>query len=397
MGGRGGPGSIDEDALVEFCAELVRIPSVNRPGQGERLAADLVARQMRTFGWAPELWEVAPGRPNVVAVIEGNRPGPTLLFEGHTDVVSEGDPDAWAHPPFGGAIVDGVLHGRGSADMKSGVAAMMFAAHAVTQGGAFPGRVVVAALADEEGMMLGVKDFVARGHADGVDAAIVCEPQAGEVCTTQKGALRVVVTAHGRMAHGAMPREARNPVDALSRYVLRLSDVQAELGDKPGPHEHLGEVYLTPTVVAAGEMAQLNVIPATAELAIDIRTVPAVPGPMLLERLRVETDAVAAETGVGLELRVIEDRPSTQTSHDDPVVQAMLAAHEHVTGRPARIGGVPGATDGTILWRDADVPVVVYGPGDKWIAHQCDEHVSLAEVATAAHVYAEAARRFLDR
>ncbi|MBA2528423.1 MAG: M20/M25/M40 family metallo-hydrolase, partial [Euzebyales bacterium] len=203
--------AVDDRALVAFARDLVRVPSVNRPADGlsEAPAAELVAAQMRRFGWAPVVEEVAPGRPNVIADIDGGRPGPTLLFEGHTDVVTEGNRDQWTVDPFGGEIRDGRLWGRGAADMKGGVAAMLFATAAVTAAGDFPGRIRVAALVDEEGMMLGVKDFVARGHAAGVDAAIVCEPEGGEVCTSAKGAIRLRVDARGRMAHGAMPDHGR--------------------------------------------------------------------------------------------------------------------------------------------------------------------------------------------
>lgn len=392
-------GAIDRDALIDFCRELVRIPSVNRPeaGLSEEPAAQAVAEQMRAFGWEPVIEEVVPGRPNVHAVLEGDRPGPTLLFEGHTDVVSEGDPATWSYDPFGAEIVDGRLYGRGSADMKAGVAAMLHAAHAVTRSGSFPGRIVVAALVDEEGMMLGVKDFVARGHAAGIDGAIVCEPEGGEVCTTQKGALRLLIRARGRMAHGAMPHQGRNPVAALSELLTRVRAVEAELHADPGTHPHLGKTFLTPTVFTAGELPQLNVIPRDAEAALDVRTIPAVDHGELLGRLRSEAAAVTEETEVSFDISVIEERPSTETALDEPVVQAVLAAHEAVTGTTARIGGVPGATDGTILWRDAGIPVVVYGPGDKWIAHQVDEHVEIDDLVAAAEVYVEAATRFLNR
>src|SRR4051794_28878630 len=156
--------AVDDAALIAFTQELVRIPSVHDPARGlsEAPAAELVAAQMREFGWDPQLDVVEPGRPNVVAVVDGGGgPGPTLMFEGHTDVVTEGD--GWTVDPFGAEIVDGKMYGRGSADMKAGLAAMLFATHALQQRGPFPGHIVLAALVDEEGMMLGAKDLVARG------------------------------------------------------------------------------------------------------------------------------------------------------------------------------------------------------------------------------------------
>jgi succinyl-diaminopimelate desuccinylase len=373
---------IDGKALIAFLQELVRVPS-------EAEAAGLVARQMRSWGWEPEVREVERGRPNVVATIDGGRPGPTLLFEGHTDVVTAGDPAKWAHPPFGAEIEGSRLYGRGSADMKAGLAAMLFAARALERSRPFPGRVKLAALVDEEGMMIGVKEFVASGRARDVDAAIICEPEGGEVCVAQKGAIRVRVTSWGRMAHGAMPEHGLNPIPPLTRFLQRAADLEKELQLENREHPYLGWDYITPTVLVANRPEQLNVIPDRAFAWLDVRTTPATEHAALLMRLRRLLEP-------GLELEVIDERPPTQTPEDHPLVRAVAAAHEAVHGEAPLLGGVPGSTDGSILWRDAGVPIVTYGPGGKWIAHQVDEHVELDEVVRAAEVYVEAARRFLS-
>jgi succinyl-diaminopimelate desuccinylase len=384
-------GGVDGQGLVQFTQALVRIPSVNQlsDGIGEGPAAALVADQMRRFGWTPLIEESAPDRPNVVALVDGGRPGPTLLFEGHTDVVTEGDRAAWSYDPFGADIVAGRLYGRGAADMKGGLAAMLFAAAALAAGGPFPGRLLLAALADEEGMMLGVKDFVARGHAAGVDGAIVCEPEGGEVCVAQKGALRIWVEAHGRMAHGAMPDRGLNPIPSLAAFVASCRELEAEIQAEAGRHELLGLPYLTPTVMGAGSADQLNVIPGKAWLGLDVRTTPAVDHRLLVERLR-------AAGGDGLSITVLEDRPATETAADHPLVAAVVEGHRRVHGTRPALGGVPGATDGTILWRDSGLPIVTYGPGDKWIAHQVDEYVEVEDLVRTAEVYVEAARLFLS-
>jgi len=387
----GMPGTIARDELIAFLQDLVRTSSQYLPaaGRSEAPAAELIVRQMRSWGWQPEVWEVEPGRPNVVATINGGQPGPTLLFEGHTDVVSEGDPLKWTHPPYGADIVDGRLYGRGSADMKSGVAAMLFAARALDLARPFPGRVVVAALVDEEGMMAGVKDFVASGRAGGIDAAIICEPEEREVCIAQKGAIRVRVTSWGRMAHGAMPERGLNPIPPIAAFVQRVAGLQEELQHANGEHPYLGWDYITPTVVVANRPEQLNVIPDRALVWLDIRTIPATDHSELLAHLQ-------SMLGQNLELDVIDDRPPTETARDHPLVLAVVEAHRAVHGETPAFGGVPGSTDGTILWRDARIPIVTYGPGGKWIAHQVDEYVEVDEVARAAEVYVEAARRFLS-
>jgi succinyl-diaminopimelate desuccinylase len=389
---------VDEEGVVEFTRELVRIRSVHEPelGNAEAAAAELVAERMREFGWQPEVTEVAPGRPNVVVVVEGGGgPGPTLAFEGHTDVVTEGDLAGWTVDPYGAEIRDGRLYGRGSADMKGGVAAMLHAVRAFEQAGPFPGRVMLCVLVDEEGMMLGAKDFAASAAAREVAAAIVGEPEEGEICVAAKGAIRLRVDLAGKMAHGAMPQHGRNPVAGVGALVGVLGAYERQLHAEFGEHEHLGLPYLTPTVVQGGSPGQVNVIPARASLYVDVRTVPGLDHAALVADVTKLAEAAVSSYGVTAEVSVVDDRPSVEIAIDDPVVTALAGAHEAVVGEPARYGGVPGATDGTILTRDGGIPTVVYGPGGKWIAHQADEFVEVADLIRCAHVYAEAADRFL--
>jgi succinyl-diaminopimelate desuccinylase len=296
------------------------------------------------------------------------------MFEGHVDVVTEGDPAAWSFDPYSGEVVDGRLLGRGSADMKSGVAAMLYAARAVQLAG-FAGRLVVGVLADEEGMMLGAKRFAADLTAgaipgvDRVDGVIVCEPEGGEVCPIAKGAMRIEVEFTGVMAHGAMPAMGANPLPAIGSLLIALAEIERGYQAQVGTHPVLGDFYLTPTVLTAGSMDQINVIPATAGLALDVRTGPGVDHPGLITLLTRLADSLADEHG--------------------------LRGHLDATGTAAVIGGVPGTTDGTILTRDAGLPTVVYGPGGKWIAHQADEHVEVVEIVTCTRAYIAAARHFL--
>ena len=195
-------------------------------------AVDLLADLMRDLGWRVTVIESAPGRHSVIGVIDGTGPGRTLMFEGHVDVVTEGDPATWSFDPYAGDVVGGRLRGpRPRRDMKSGVAAMVHAARAVQLGG-FAGRIVVGVLADEEGMMLGAKRFAADLAAgaipgvDVIDGVIVCEPEGGEVCPVAKGALRITVTFTGAMAHGAMPWTGRNPLPAIGSMLAAIADAE---------------------------------------------------------------------------------------------------------------------------------------------------------------------------
>jgi succinyl-diaminopimelate desuccinylase len=397
---------LDAAGMLAFLRELVRTPSVflpGVPGANEQRAAQLVYNLLTEWGWEPLWEEVAPGRPNVIAELPGRRgeSSRVLIFEGHTDVVTPGDPAAWSHDPFGAEVVSGRMYGRGTADMKGGVAALLFAARALQLAGApFAGWLRLLIPVDEEGMMLGIKHMVARGHADDVAGAIICEPEERELCVAHKGSLRLRLVAYGRIAHGAMPEEGVNALAAMVRLLARVLELEAEEQRIHGVHPLLGKPYITPTIARAplsGDASQINCLPDTCDAFLDIRSLPSQRHHDLIARIQALMAALQREfPSYRYELEVIDDRPSTEIATEHPLVAALSAAHTHVYGAAPAFGGVPGATDGVILARDRGVPVVVYGPGGKRIPHQPDEYVELDEVVHAAQVYIIAALRFLN-
>lgn len=395
---------LDSHAMIAFLRHLVATPSVYHPDQpdaNETAVARIIYDLLRSWGWSPVWQLVTPSRPNVIADLEG--PGGTgrcLMFEGHTDVVTPGERVAWTYDPYGATIVDGRLYGRGAADMKAGLAAMLFAARAIqTSGVLFRGRIRLAIPVDEEGLMLGIKALVATGYADDVDAAIICEPEERQVCIAQKGSLRLHVLSHGRIAHGAMPYKGVNALTAMVRLLHRLLDLEARLQQRHGHHPLLGDIHLTPTVLRAPLMAdpsQMNCLPGQCDVYLDIRSLPPTSHEQIIAAIWREIDALRIDyPAYRFDLEVIDDRPATETDINDAVVQAVVNAHQSVYGSVPVFGGVPGATDGTILWRDRAIPIVVYGPGNKHIPHQPDEYVELDEVVRAAQVYIVAALTYL--
>jgi succinyl-diaminopimelate desuccinylase len=395
---------IDTDELVTLTRDLVRIPSVLRPGDStatEAAVASHVEGWMRSQGFDVEVQQVAPGRPNVLGAIGEAAAGPTLLLEGHTDVVTEGDPSAWTHPPFAAELVDGKIYGRGAADMKSGLAAAMIAAAAIKRSGApLAGRLVVGALVDEEGDMIGAKHLCATPIGRALSAAIVCEPEDNELCLEQRGVVWARVTARGRMAHGAMPEAGANPIAALAALVADAPRLQRRLRALCTRSRYLKPPTVTPTVVMApvAGVPQSNVIPATAQATLDVRLTP---GP--------DADAVAKEIdeacrraadacpGVSVEWTPINGfRMATKVERSEPLVRAMVSAVRRATGRAARWGGVPGSTDGTILRTQLGIPIVTCGPGHRLIPHQVDEYVEVADLVDAARIYVAAALAYLE-
>jgi succinyl-diaminopimelate desuccinylase len=391
-------GRIDRGELVRLTRELVRIPSVYRPEEpegNENDVARFVADYLRDAGFETRTEEAAPGRPNVWAVWEGDSTGKTLLFEAHTDVVTEGGAQEWDHPPFGAERDGGRIYGRGACDTKGNLAAAVVAVRAIRDSGvAFPGTLVLCHPVDEEGMMVGIKAFIQNGHAGGVDAAVICEPEENQICTRQKGALRVEVSVRGRMAHGAMPLSGVNPVTRAARFVVAVEELEREEMARYGEDPFLGCPSLTPTILMGPELGepQINVIPASAYVALDIRTIPAQSHRDLVERLRDILARLAADDpDFDATFEVIEERPPTETQKDEPLVGAMARATTYLTGEEPRYNGVPGATDGTFLHAWAGIPVVTTGAGNREIPHHADEWVDEEELLATCKLYAATA------
>jgi succinyl-diaminopimelate desuccinylase len=389
---------IDREELVRLARELVRIPSVFRPEEpdgNEARVARFVANYLERAGFEVKTEEVAPGRPSVWAVWEGDRQGKTLLFEAHTDVVTEGSAEDWNHPPFGAERDRGRIYGRGACDTKGNLAAAVVAVRAVKDSGVpFPGSLILCHPVDEEGMMSGIKAFIERGNADGVDAAVICEPEENQLCIKQKGALRVEVTLSGTMAHGAMPQSGVNPVTRAARFVVAVEELEGEEIERHGEDPFLGYPSLTPTILMGPDcgVPQINVIPASAYVALDIRTVPDQSHRDLIERLEDIIARLASEDpDFDATLEVIEERPPTATPKDEPLVGAMARAYDHLTGQEPTYNGVPGATDGTFLHAWAGIPIVTTGAGDREIPHHVDEWVDEEELLTTCKLYAATA------
>jgi len=396
---------VDADELVELTRELVRRPSVVRPGDPsatESAVADYVHRWFVKEGFDAEVHEVAPGRPNVLAVLGEKGSGKSLLLEGHTDVVTEGDPAAWTHPPFGADLVDGRIYGRGAADMKAGLAAAMVAAAALKRGGArLGGRLVVGALVDEEADMIGVRQLCGTALGRELDAAIICEPEENELCLEQRGVVWARVTVRGRMAHGAMPEAGVNPITGVAALLREVPALQKRLRALCAKSRYLRPPTVTPTIVRApvSGVPQSNVIPAAAEATLDVRLTLGPDEAVIAAEIHAACRrAAAACDGVSVDWRPANGyRLATRVDRDEALVKAMVKGVRQATGRAARFGGVPGSTDGTILRMTLGIPIVTCGPGNRLIPHQVDEYVDVAELTDAARIYVASVLNYLGR
>ena len=397
---------IDADEVVELTRSLVRIPSVYRPGDPEATearVADFVEAWLRREGFQVEIQAVAPGRPNVIGWLGDKRPGQkSLLLEGHTDVVTEGDPATWSYPPFGADLVDGRIYGRGTADMKSGLAAAMVAAAAFKRAGVrLRGKLVVGALVDEEDGMIGVRHLCGTPIGRELDAAIICEPEENELCLEQRGVVWARFRVRGKMAHGAMPEAGINPIAGLGRLLAAAPALERRLRKACEKSRHLKPPTVTPTIIQGPPpkvgVPQSNVIPAVAETTFDIRLTPGITSDDIRAELEAVCHAAAGQSGLKVEWEPVNAfRLATKVDPSEALVQAMIRGVKQATKRAPRYGGVPGSTDGTILRMELGIPIVTCGPGDRLIPHQVDEFVSADQVVEAAKIYVASALNYLE-
>lgn len=408
---------IDPQTVIDLTARLVRCNSVWDPqaATNETEAAGVAATFARAKGFDVSVETVAPNRPNVIVRWTAGPGMRTLMFEGHTDVVTPGDRSRWRYDPFGARIENGRMIGRGTNDTKGNLAAMLVAMAAVKAAGVpLAGSLVGGVLCDEEGMMIGVQDFIKQGHADTVTAAVICEPQDGLVCIAQKGALRARYVVHGRMSHGAMPLAGLNPAPAVAQIISGLAGLEATAVEIHGQDPLLGWPSFTPTVIQAPAQGppQLNVVPGEAQILVDIRTIPGQDHEAIRQALSSLAQQVTATVNahyrdldhrLGIDrpakmtvtVDFLSDRPCTRTDETDPVVGAAVWASQQVSGHKPDFAGVPGATDGTFLWAKKDIPIVTMGAGDRHVPHQLDEWVDLDQLVDTARIYALTALAYL--
>lgn len=361
------------DSTIKLLRDLIAIDSVNPslvPGSaGEKEVANRVAEKMRGIGMDVEVTEVAPGRPNVVGVLEGRGPGKSLMFCGHTDIVGvEG-----MSLPFDPIERDGRIYGRGSGDMKAGVAAMIDAARAVANSGRIKtGRLIVAAVVDEEYASIGAESLVQKWSAD---AAVVTEPTDLVVSIGHKGFSWLEIKTEGHAAHGSRPLEGRDAILRMGRVLSRLEKLDRRLQSQT-PHPVLGTPSLHGSLIDGGK--EWSTYPDRCVLKMERRTVIGEsPNAALneVEEILTELSQEDSEFKGSAELIFSRQPYETPDGHDLP--RMLESALSHI-GRGSKRAGMTYWTDAAILGA-AGIPSVIFGPGGAGY-HGLEEYVRVEEV-----------------
>jgi acetylornithine deacetylase/succinyl-diaminopimelate desuccinylase-like protein len=428
-----------QEETADVLARLIRFKTVNPPG-AERECQEWLRDYLTGAGLECELMGDDPERPNLVARLEGEQPGPILGYLSHVDTVLA-DPEDWTHDPWAGEVHDGQLWGRGALDMKSQTAAEAVAAATLARDGWRPprGELRIFSVVDEEaGGEMGAR-WVTRNRPDAVRCDFLLNEGGGPVmpygdrrlygvCCAEKGTFRFTVRAHGRAGHASVPGIGDNALLKLGPVLERLGARQPDYDVTEEPRrllELLGEdpsdpgaavarvrdieprlalmleptlrVTAVPTIVSASQ--KINVIPARAELRVDCRTPPEMNGEATMSRLRKLLDGVG-----GVELEFTEQVIGNRSAIESPLMDAIHDwLGENDPGAEAVPVVLPAFTDSR-TWRDAFPDCVAYGffPQrhqslyETWpLVHSNDERIDVRDLGFAASFFHELPRRLL--
>lgn len=377
--------ALDDDMLVQLTQDLVRIRTINPPGD-EAKAATFVADWMQQNDMAAELVSHAEdGRASVVGGLDGQGERRAVLFSGHLDTVPAGD--NWEHEVLAADIDDGKIWGLGTTDMKAGVAAMLMAMRAVKQSGAaLKGNLLFAGTAGEEIESMGARELVREQKLDDVSFMVIGEPTGNRVITAEKGVLWLELRAKGQTSHGSLPHLGINAIAHMSRLLeaLQAEDIPYET------HPLLGDFTMNIATIEGG--VKTNVVPDSCRVTIDTRTVIGQDHQQILDTVRQLIDRLCADDPtLHIEVRSINERIPLDIPFDDPYVQSFVRQRDLVTGDTSVPTAATFATDGSVFVPAYEAPMVICGPGLPEKAHQPNEYVEISKLVESARIYTLAA------
>lgn len=386
---------VDDDYLLDLTRRLIRIPSTAPPLKLGEIAG-FVERELKSYGADVTVtgdrgdgWE----RPNILGVVRGQLPGPTLMLAAHTDVVPASDPSQWDHSPFEAVVADGVLHGRGAADTKGSLGAMMAALRAVIRSGVpLAGSVVLAAWAGDEWQPPGARwfnglSYLALEHGLRADAGIFGEPYDLRICPSSRGRVWFRIEVGGEATHSATGK-------GINAILSAVKVIDAVYGIKVGTHPLLGKDTINVGTIDGG--VQPNIVPDQCAMTFDIRFAMPLSATTVDAMVREAVDRLRADPQFILrELTVTERREPIEFPSDGTLAGALRRAGE-AAGRPLELGGAVSFGD-VADWKDSMglTQACLFGPGKTAQAHAINEQISVADLVAAARIYAAATAAFL--
>lgn len=375
--------SVPHEQTIELLKDLIRIPSVNPPGN-EGLVAERLAAEFLGVGLKPELHEVMPGRPNLVVRL-GSGSSPHLWLNAHMDTVATGDPLNWAHKPFGAEEVGGRIYGRGATDDKGGLAALSAALIAVARRGKpLRGTVTLTAVMGEELGNVGTRRLLKDGFK--ADMAIVGEySSATRIAAGYRGCLWMAINTYGRAAHGSRPHEGVNAVMEMVKGVVPLLD-DLRLVYQEAPQFLVSYPTVSINTIEGG--VAVNVIPERCRAEVDIRLVPGQSSSAVLNLVQEALmQGSKQRPHLRYDVEVMQATEPFWTDSSEPLVSALADSIRETLAVDAAVFGKSGTSDGNVIAAALGIPVVAYGPGNG-SGHGPDEYVDAQDVLDVANVVA---------
>lgn len=382
-------GSDAPEGVVEMARALIATPSVNptldTEGAGEAAIASLAAGWLRSWGFAVEVLEFEAGRPSVVARLERGE-NRTLAFAGHLDTVGVSD---MTIDPFDPIVRHGRVWGRGAADMKGGLAAILAAARD-TAAEAFHGTLVVCLTADEEHAGRGSSQVVDAGL--NADAIIVCEPTGMAIMPAHKGFAWIRIDFRGQAAHGSRPERGVDAIRHAGIFLARLDELETRLTQRRR-HPLLGSGSIHAGTIHGGTAP--SVYPSHCHLTLERRTLPGESVATvrsdieyLLAQLRSDVPSLDADLDISL------FRNGSELAPDHEIVDVLSSSLADANLEP-RIEGMSAWVEAAV-YNAGGIPAIAFGPGEIEDAHSADESAPVWEIEAAHHVLRTTARRFLS-
>lgn len=377
---------MQKNEQIEILKHLVSLNSVNG---NEEAVATYIKQLFAAHGIDSQIIPYAHGRSNLIAEIGQGKQ--VLALSGHLDTVATGDPANWQFPPFDAHIENNRLYGRGAADMKSGLAAMVITfINLADNQTPLNGRLRFIGTVGEENGAMGSRMLTEQGYADDLSALVIGEPTGGNIVYAHNGSLNYHVFCQGKGAHSSMPEKGINAVTNLIKFVT----AEATGFDDAPISPELGSLVHNVTVFKGGE--QVNTIPAYAELQGNIRPIPEFDNAAVIQRLHKLVDQVNQQTDAQLTLHVDYSFKPIISDQHDALIQTTKQIADAEFGHPVDLAVIHGATDASEFTKSKNhFPVMVYGAGEWSAAHSLNESVDLDQYAHVQHVYQQLVEKFL--
>ncbi|RZI03905.1 ArgE/DapE family deacylase [Staphylococcus condimenti] len=384
-------GKLSSEEKVEILADIVGIESVN---DNELEVANYLHDLLQKHHIDSKVIKLTDTRANLVAEI-GNG-SPVLAVSGHMDVVSPGDPSKWQTPPFKlTEDEEGRLHGRGTSDMKSGLAAFVISMIELhEQGLPKNGTVRLLATAGEEIEGHGAKAFYKDGYMDDVDALVIAEPSKDKIIYAHKGSMDIRVTSNGKSVHSSMPSLGYNAINPLVDFVNRINQAYNSITEN---NDLLGNSVVSATIFNGG--SQVNSIPDYAEAEFNVRTIPEADNDSyqkLFEQIAKNVKVDAPDSDLNIDTYM--SRPPVFTKGDNRLVDIAQSLSKKYLGKEVPKKASPGVTDASDLVVDKgeDFLFIMFGPGETSQAHVIDEYVNKEDYLNFIDLFEDLLTEYLD-